>query len=121
LSRRLTPPSDQTPGGQGNTSGGSGAPPSGPSSRLDRAAQVWLKKGYSARYRDPYLIQVMKRYRSDLWQVLLGFGFGVSAVVLLVALVRRLLRVRWHVVELTQTPDERIITHQLWAPRPPDD
>ena len=102
-------------------SGGSGTPPSVSGSRLDRAARPWLKNGYTVRYRDPYLIQVFKPYRSDLWLIVLAVGFGTSVVVLVIALVRRLLRTRWHVVEFTKTPDERVITHQLWAPRPPDD
>ena len=101
--------------------GSSGTPPGMTDARLDRAAGPWMKRGYTVRYRDPFLIQLIKRYRADTWQIVLVVGFGLSLVVLVIALLRRLLRVRWHVVELTATPDERIITHQLWAPRPPED
>jgi hypothetical protein len=90
-------------------------------SRLDQAARSWVKKGYSVRYRDSYLIQLVKRRWPAFWLLVPLVALGVAAVMLIVSLARRLLGARWHVVELTETPDKRIIMHRMWARRPPDD
>jgi ABC-type phosphate transport system permease subunit len=80
-----------------------------------------MKNGYSVRYRDPYLIQLTKRRQLDIWLLVLLVALGVVAAIVVVAILRQLLRERWHVVELTETPDKRIIMHKMWSPRPPDD
>jgi len=113
--------SPNTPsGGEGPNDNGLGAV-NGKGSRLDQAARSWMKNGYSVRYRDPYLIQLAKRRNPDVWLLVPLAALGVASVFVFVAMLRRLLRERWHVVELTVTPDQRIIMHKMWAPHPPDD
>lgn len=103
------------------SSDGPGATGSNRGSRLDRAAHSWMKNGYTVRYRDRYLVQLVKRRRPNVWLLVPLAVLGFSGSVLFIMLVRRLLRERWHVVELTVTPDWRIIMHKMWAPRPPED
>jgi hypothetical protein len=88
--------------------------------RLERAARQWMRRGYTVRYRDPYLIQLIRPWR-PFWLLVPLIASGVLALTLIMALVRRLLSRRWHVVTLTEAPDGRVITHQMQAPRPPED
>jgi hypothetical protein len=112
-------PTGQVSGSNGS-SDGPGTSPGEKGPRLDRAARSWVKNGYTVRYRDPYLIQLVKRRQPMIWLRVPLAALGVAAVMLVISLARQLLRERWHVVELTETPDSRIITHRMWAPRPPE-
>ncbi len=119
--RNPSPPSGENSAGCGDANGGSSTPPGGTGARLDRATRSWEWAGYAVRYRDPFLVQLIKRGQPDFWLLVPLVALGMLAAALIIALLRRLLRARWHVVELTETPDGRIITHQMWSPQPPDD
>jgi hypothetical protein len=87
---------------------------------LERAASAWIRRGYTVRYRDNHLIQLIRKGRPT-WVGLLMIALAAPLVALAVFLVIRGLRRRyWHTVSITTTPDRRIITHRQWAPNPPE-
>lgn len=114
-------PGDETTG-EGNW--GNGVPgdelEAQPPAFLSRAATGWVRQGYRVRYSDAFLIQLIRRGRPGreaLPFIALGLlGFIGAAAALAVALSRR----PWHVVTLAIGPDERVLTHQQRAMRPPE-
>jgi hypothetical protein len=89
-------------------------------SLLERAAAGWIRRGYTVRYRDPHLIQLVRRGRpgcSGWLLVVLALPLMGLAIALVVIGLRRRY---WHTVSITATPDQRIITHRQWAPNPPE-
>jgi hypothetical protein len=94
-------------------------PPPPPERDLEAAASGWLGRGYIVRYRDPYLLQLMRRERPS-WRDALLLAAAAAAAGAAVSLGLRAYRRRlWHVVTLVVRPDGRILTHQIRAPRPP--
>lgn len=96
-------------------------PPAGDgASALDRATAGWLRRGYSLRYRDPGLAQLVRRVQPDRT----GLALTLIAIPLLATglalLIRGLRRRAWHTVTLAETPDRHIVTHGLWTPYPPE-
>lgn len=93
-------------------------PPEG-SSALRAAAAAWRRRGYRARYRDAFLIQLVRRgrvgRRSTPYVALTLASLALALAAWIAALRRR----PWHVVTLTIGPDNRILTHHHTAPRPP--
>ncbi|MBF6589950.1 MAG: hypothetical protein IVW57_05385 [Ktedonobacterales bacterium] len=87
---------------------------------LERAATGWMRRGYTVRYRDTHLVQLVRASRPGCGGALLiALALPVLALaVLLVVLGAR--RRRWHTVSLTITPEQRVITHRQWAPHPPE-
>ena len=87
---------------------------------LDHAAHWWARRGYTVRYRDAHLVQLIRRGRpgsaSAGWLLSALCIAGLAVVLLVLGLRRR----PFHVVSLTITPDKRVITHRIWAQRPPD-
>jgi hypothetical protein len=79
---------------------------------LQRAAASWERHGFQVRYRDEYLVQLIRQSRPR-WALVAGV---VALAVLALAV---LLRRRWVVVSLTIAPDGRIITLRQTATRPP--
>ncbi len=79
---------------------------------LQRAAASWERRGFQVRYRDEYLVQLIRQSRPR-WALVVGV---VALAMLALAL---LLRRRWVVVSLTTAPDGRIITLRQSATHPP--
>ncbi|MGH2517535.1 MAG: hypothetical protein ACRDHP_17940 [Ktedonobacterales bacterium] len=94
------------------------APPEG-TAALRAAAATWMRRGYRERYRDAFLIQLLRRrglgWRSAPYVALAVASLGLAAAAWIAALRRR----PWHVITLTIGPDSRILTHSHTAPRPP--
>lgn len=93
-------------------------PPEG-STTLRAAAAMWVRRGYRVRYRDAFLIQLLRRRRPGLRSapyVALTFAALALAVAAWIAALRRR---PWHVVTLAIGPDSRILTHSQTTPRPP--
>lgn len=82
---------------------------------LWRATARWLRRGYTVRYSDAFLVQLVRRASMGWvgWALLvlalpcLGVAFWLIA--------RALRRRGWHVVSLTITPDGRVISHRQWT------
>lgn len=90
-----------------------------PGDGIEAAAGGWMRQGYAVRYRDPYLLQLIRREPPG-WREALLLALAGGAAVAAVTLVLRAYRQRlWHVVTLVVRPDGRIVTHQIRAPRPP--
>lgn len=89
------------------------------SANLQAAAATWKRRGYRVRYRDAFLIQLLRRRRPGLrsapYIALTFAALGLAVAAWLAALRRR----PWHVVTLTTGPDGRILTHSHTAARPP--
>lgn len=86
---------------------------------LDAAAATWQRKGYRIRYRDPFLIQLIRRDRLG-WRSAPFLALALATMIACVAaLVVALQRRPWHVVTLVTGPDRRVLTHHLHAPHPP--
>lgn len=82
---------------------------------LRRATQRWLRRGYTVRYSDPFLTQLVRRTGMG-WVgwALVGLSapcFGIALWLLLRALQRR----GWHVVSITITPEGRVLSHRQWT------
>lgn len=106
--RRRTPPSK---------------PPSAPyvsgNAPLDQAAEGWTRRGYTIRYADPYLVQVVRREGlrvRDVGLLALAGAMALFTVALVIGIVRGRL---WRVVTLAARPDGRIQMHQQITDRPP--
>lgn len=82
---------------------------------LRRATARWQRRGYTVRYSDAFLTQLVRRTGMG-WigwaQLLLALPLVGIALWLLV---RALRRRGWHVVSLTITPDGRVISHRQWT------
>lgn len=82
---------------------------------LRQAAARWQRRGYTVRYSDAFLVQMMRRTGIG-W---MGWALVALALPCLGAacwLFARALRRRgWHVVSLTITPDGRVLSHRLWT------
>ena len=93
-------------------------PPEG-GATLRAAAATWRRRGYRMRYRDAFLIQLLRRRRPGLrsapYVALTVAALGLALAAWIAALRRR----PWHVVTLALGPDGRILTHTHTAPRPP--
>jgi hypothetical protein len=97
------------------------AEPPGPAAAedLEAATAGWLRRGYMVRYRDPYLLQLMRREPPG-WREAVLLGLATAAAVAAVAFgLHAYQRRLWHVVTLVIRPDGRIVTHQIRAPRRP--
>lgn len=93
-------------------------PPEG-SATLRAAADVWIRRGYRVRYRDAFLIQLLRRRRPGLRSapyVALAFAAVGLAIAAWIAALRRR---PWHIVTLVLGPENRILTHRHTGPRPP--
>lgn len=86
---------------------------------LDSTAASWVRRGYTIRYQDPFLVQVVRR-EALRWGALgwLMLALATTLVTVLLALGAVRSR-RWHVVTLALRPDGRVIMHSQRAPRPP--
>lgn len=86
---------------------------------LAAVAATWQRRGFRMRYRDPFLIQLIRRdrlgWRSGPFLALALATLVASAAAFAVALQRR----PWHVVTLVTGPDGRVLTHHHHAPHPP--
>jgi hypothetical protein len=94
------------------------APPE-ESAALRAAADAWKRRGYHVRYRDAFLVQLLRRrgigLRSAPYVALAFAAVGLAVAAWIAALRRR----PWHIVTLVLGPDNRILTHHHTAPRPP--
>lgn len=84
---------------------------------LNRVVTGWARRGYAVRYRDPYLVQLVRRERPSWrgWSVVaLAVGVAAAASVVMIARARK-----WHVVTLVIRSDGRIMMHQQRSPREP--
>ena len=108
-------PEQPEPGGTDDSVGWS---PEG-SARLRAATATWRRRGYRVRYRDAFLIQLLRRRRTGLHSAPY-VALTVAALALAVAAWIAALRRRpWHVITLTIGPDNRILTHSHVSARPP--
>lgn len=86
---------------------------------LAAVAAIWQRRGYQIRYRDPFLIQLIRRdrlgWRSGPFLALAIATLIASVAAFVVAIQRR----PWHVVTLVIGPDRRVLTHHHHAPHPP--
>jgi hypothetical protein len=90
-----------------------------PGGGIEAAASGWMRQGFAVRYRDPYLLQLIRREPPG-WREAVLLALAGGAAVAAASLALRAYRQRlWHVVTLVVRPDGRIVTHQIRAPRPP--
>ena len=86
---------------------------------LDQAVEGWTRRGYTIRYADPYLVQVIRREglrTRDLGLLAVAGAVTAFCLVLVIAIFRGRL---WRVVTLTARPDGRILMHQQVTEHPP--
>lgn len=87
---------------------------------LQTATAAWIRRGYRVRYRDTYLIQLIRRrrlgLRSSPYMILALAALGLALAAWIAALRRR----PWHVVTVVRGPNGRILTHHHTAPQPPE-
>lgn len=87
---------------------------------LEAAVTAWQRRGYHIRYRDTFLIQLVRRDRPG-WSSGPYLALFIATLIAAVAaLVVALQRRPWHVVTLVIGPDRRILTHQQRSPHPPE-
>ena len=98
-------------------------PPSAPytsgNAPLDQVAEGWTRRGYTIRYADPYLVQVVRREGlrvRDMGLLALAAAASLCSVALVVAIFRGRL---WRVVTLVARPDGRVQMHQQVTQHPP--
>ncbi|HLZ21254.1 MAG TPA: hypothetical protein VKQ30_03940 [Ktedonobacterales bacterium] len=93
-------------------------PPDG-NAALQTAAAMWIRRGYQVRYRDAFLIQLLRRrgpgLRSAPYVALAFAALALAGAAWIVALRHR----PWHIVTLVIGPDKRILTHSHRSPHPP--
>lgn len=81
---------------------------------------AWMRRGYRVRYRDTYLIQLIRRRRPGLrsspYLALALAALGLAVAAWIAARRRR----PWHVVTLVAGPDGRVLTHHHTSPQPPE-
>lgn len=93
--------------------------PSESSATLRAASATWMRRGYRVRYRDAFLIQLVRRGRPGPRSAPY-IALSLAALALAVASWIAALRRRpWQVVTLALGPDDRILTHTQTSPRPP--
>lgn len=86
---------------------------------LDQVAEGWTRRGYSVRYADPYLVQVVRREGlrvRDMGLLALAAAAILCGVALVVAIFRGRL---WRVITLVARPDGRVQMHQQMTQHPP--
>lgn len=82
---------------------------------LRRAAQRWQRRGYTIRYADAFLTQLVRRTGIG-WIGWVLLVLAVPPLALALWLLTRVLRRRgWHVVSLTVTPEGRVLSHRQWT------
>ncbi len=103
---------DAQSAGERETSSGGTERPDG---ALDGAVSLWKRRGYSVRYRDEYLVQLVRRA----WPVMACVLVTVAAAGG-VALAWRMCH-SWYVVSVAVGPDGRVVTHRQRSGHPPKD
>lgn len=88
---------------------------------IERAAAGWLRRGYTVRYRDAHLVQLVRAGRPTCLGMLLIALAAPALALAIVLLLQGLRRRNWHTISITVTPDHRVITHRQWAPYPPEE
>lgn len=86
---------------------------------LDQAAEGWTRRGYTIRYADPYLVQVVRREGlrvREMAALALAGAVSLCCVVVFIAVLRGRL---WRVVTLVARPDGRVQMHQQVTEHPP--
>lgn len=86
---------------------------------LDHAAAGWTRRGFTLRYADPYLAQVVRREglrARDMGLLALAGAVALGCVALTIAIMRGR---PWRVVTLVARPDGRIQMHQQVTEHPP--
>lgn len=87
---------------------------------LDAAATRWQRKGYRVRYRDPFLVQLIRRDQPG-WRSAPFLALAIATLIAAVAsFVVALQRRPWHVITLVIGPDRRVLTHHHRSPHPPE-
>lgn len=97
-----------------------GTPPAEATAALESAATIWQRKGYHIRYRDAFLVQLIRRDRPG-WRSGPFLALSIATLIAAVAaFVVAWQRRPWHVVTLVLGPDRRILTHHHRSPQPPE-
>ena len=96
-----------------------GAPYVSGNMSLDHAAEGWTRRGYTLRYADPYLAQVVRREglrTRDMGLLAIAGAIALCCVALAISIMRGR---PWRVVTLVARPDGRIQMHQQVTQHPP--
>lgn len=103
-----------------DSSGGDpAAPHASGNASLDHAAEGWIRRGFTIRYADPYLVQVMRREGLQPRDIGALAAVGAVCAVCLVVVLAVIRGRPWRVATLVARPDGRIQMHQQVTRRLP--
>jgi hypothetical protein len=89
---------------------------------LRRAAQTWIKRGYSIVYEDDHLVELARENKTlGRWMIVLAAIGGIVAGLSIAGAALIWLRARpWRIVSLAASPEHKVVTHAYRSHVAPD-
>ena len=89
---------------------------------LRRAAQTWIKRGYSIVYEDDHLVELAREDKTPgRWMISLAAIGGIVAGLSIAGATLIWLRARpWRIISLAASPEHKVVTHAYRSRVAPD-